>query len=64
LRIEKVSFSLKARDADAVVDRTIEDLRKAVDGVALPVLPEYGPNGRKMAEAMLEIVRARVSPFK
>jgi serine/threonine-protein kinase HipA len=55
---------LKAGNADAVVDRMIEDLGKAANGVALPVLPEYGPNGKKMAEEMLEIVRSRVASFK
>jgi serine/threonine-protein kinase HipA len=54
---------VKAGDADAVVDRTIEGLGKAVNEVALPALPEYGPNGRKMAEEMLKIVRSRISSF-
>jgi serine/threonine-protein kinase HipA len=55
---------LKAADADVVVDRMIEDLGKAVNDLALPVLPDYGPDGKKMAEDMLEIVRARVSSFE
>src|SRR5258708_4917825 len=55
---------LKAGDADTVIERMIEDLGKAADGVALPILPEYGPNGKKMAEDMLAIVRSRVSSFK
>jgi hypothetical protein len=38
----------------------IEDLSKAVETIALPVLPEYGPTGRKLAEDMLEIARAAV----
>jgi len=55
---------LKAADADAVADRMIEDLGNAVNRVPLPILPEYGPNGKKLAEDMLEIVRARLSSFK
>jgi serine/threonine-protein kinase HipA len=55
---------LKPEDADAVVDRMIEDLGKAAHSVALPLLPEYGPNGTKMAEEMLEIIRSRVSSFQ
>jgi len=55
---------VRAGDADAVVDRMIEDLGKAVNEVALPTLPEYGPNGKKMAEEMLKIVRSRISTFK
>jgi serine/threonine-protein kinase HipA len=55
---------VKAADADAIVDRTIADLGKAVNEVALPALPEYGPNGRRMAEEMLKIVRSRISSFK
>jgi serine/threonine-protein kinase HipA len=55
---------LKVADADAIVDRMIEDLSKAVEIIALPVLPEYGPNGRKLAEDMLEISRAQLSSFK
>jgi hypothetical protein len=36
----------------------------AVDTVSLPGLPDYGPNGKKLAEDMLEIVRARLSSFE
>ena len=31
---------------------------------ALPALPDFGPDGRKMAEDMLKIVRARLSSFQ
>jgi serine/threonine-protein kinase HipA len=55
---------LKAADADTAIDTLIGRLQRAVDRVALPALPNYGPNGKDLAEKMLEIVRTRLSSFK
>lgn len=54
---------LKAADADAAIDGLLGQMRQAIDHTALPVLADYGPNGKHLAERMLEIVRLRLSSF-
>jgi len=54
---------LRAADTDAAIDGLLGRLGLVIDQIALPVLASYGPNGRPMAERMLDIVRARLSSF-
>lgn len=54
---------LTAADADAAIDTMLEEVARAIDQTSLPVLAEYGPNGKQMAEQMLEIVRSRLTSF-
>lgn len=54
---------LKAADADAAIDRLLGQMGQAIDHTELPVLADYGPNGKHLAERMLEIVRSRLSSF-
>jgi serine/threonine-protein kinase HipA len=54
---------MKAADADEAIDGLIEDMKEAVDGVKLPVLANYGPDGRAVAEQVLEIARKRLVGF-
>jgi serine/threonine-protein kinase HipA len=54
---------LKAAAAKDVIDAMIDKMRYAVDHTALPHLPDYGPNGKELADKMLQIIRARVGAF-
>lgn len=54
---------INAADADAAMDGLLDRLRVAVDRIKLPLLADYGPNGRDMTEQMLAIVRARTTSF-
>jgi serine/threonine-protein kinase HipA len=54
---------LNAAAADAAIDNLVGQVRQAVDRISLPALAEYAPNGKQMAEQMLEIIRSRVTSF-
>jgi serine/threonine-protein kinase HipA len=54
---------LRATDADEAIDDMIEHMKQATDGVALPKLQDYGPEGEAMAAKMLEICRKRIELF-
>ncbi|MEA2950637.1 MAG: serine/threonine-protein kinase HipA, partial [Alphaproteobacteria bacterium] len=54
---------LKVADADAVIDSVLAQVGQAVDRISLPVLAEYGPQGKQLATQMLELVRSRVTNF-
>jgi serine/threonine-protein kinase HipA len=54
---------LTAAITDATIDDLLHQLAQALDGIALPTIGDYGPTGRRMADQMLAIVRARVSAF-
>jgi serine/threonine-protein kinase HipA len=55
---------LKAADTNAAMDKLLEQMGKAIGKTGLPVLAAYGPDGERMAEQMLGIVRSRLSSFK
>jgi hypothetical protein len=38
-------------------------VENAFDRTTLPVLAGFGPDGKRMAEQMLEIIRSRLSSF-
>ena len=54
---------LRASDADAAIDDMIERMKQGADGVALPKLPDYGPEGEAMAAKMLDICQMRIKSF-
>jgi len=54
---------INAATADAVIDGLLASMQIALDRVALPGLEDYGPNGQRLAEEMLDIVRARTTSF-
>lgn len=54
---------LTAADADTVIETMLDQVRRAVDRILLPAIPEYGPHGKRMADQMLEVIRARVANF-
>jgi serine/threonine-protein kinase HipA len=54
---------MKAADADDAIDALLDDMKEAVAGVKLPVLRYYGPEGKIVADRVLEIVRNRLAGF-
>ncbi|MBA3564177.1 MAG: HipA domain-containing protein [Gammaproteobacteria bacterium] len=54
---------LRLADADAAIDDLLERMARAIERIELPKLADYGPEGEKMAERMLEICRTRVGSF-
>jgi hypothetical protein len=54
---------LEAADAGTIIETMLGQFRRAVDRVSLPSLAQYGPNGKRMAEQMLEVIGARVASF-
>jgi serine/threonine-protein kinase HipA len=54
---------LKAGTADGIFDGLIADMKEAVDQVSLPVLSNYGPDGKAVADQVLNIVRKRLTGF-
>jgi serine/threonine-protein kinase HipA len=54
---------LKAADADAAIHGIVDQVGQAIGRISLPALAEYGPNGKQMAEQMLEIIRSRLKSF-
>ena len=52
-----------AAAADAATDELLQSLQSAVKRAALPDIPDYGPDGRNVAEAMLGVVRGRTGSF-
>jgi serine/threonine-protein kinase HipA len=62
-RAAAITAGMKAADADDVVNKLISDMQGAVAAANLPPLSNYGPNGKEMADKVLEIVGRRVSEF-
>lgn len=54
---------LRAVDADAAIDDMIARIKQAAGVIALPKLPDYGPEGEAMAARMLDICRMRIEAF-
>ena len=54
---------LRAVDADAAIDDMIARMKQAAGVIALPKLPDYGPEGEAMAARMLGICRTRIEAF-
>jgi serine/threonine-protein kinase HipA len=54
---------LKAGTADEVIDALVAGMRNAVDEVKLPILTHYGPDGKAVADQMLDIARKRLESF-
>jgi serine/threonine-protein kinase HipA len=54
---------LKAADADAAIEAVLDRVGQAIGQISLPELAAYGPNGKQMAEQMLEMVRSRLKSF-
>ena len=54
---------LKAADAARAIDSMLDQVGQAVGRISLPVLMEYGANGKPMVEQTLEIIRSRLNSF-
>jgi serine/threonine-protein kinase HipA len=54
---------LKAADADATMDKLLEQMAEAIGNTGLPELAGYSPGGERMAEQMFEIIRSRSAAF-
>jgi serine/threonine-protein kinase HipA len=54
---------LKAGTADELIDDLVAAMKTAVDQVKLPLLPYYGPDGKAVAEQVLDIARRRAENF-
>jgi serine/threonine-protein kinase HipA len=54
---------LKTAIADAAIDEMIAHMAEAVERITLPNLPTYGPEGKAMAQRMLEISKALIGSF-
>ncbi len=55
---------LRASDTNAAIDDVLERMRAAVDVIALPTLPGYGPSGEAAVTRTLEICRERIAAFR
>jgi serine/threonine-protein kinase HipA len=62
-RVLAATAGITAAGADAAIDGLIASMQVALDRVALPDLGDYGPNGQRLAEQMLDIVRSRTTSF-
>ena len=62
-RVLASTAGLRAGDADLAIDDMIARMKHAADGVVLPKLPDYGPEGKAMAAQMLDICRMRIEAF-
>ena len=54
---------LKTGDADAAIDEMLGRMKEAVDRITLPKALEYGLEGEKMAQQLLDICRSRIESF-
>ena len=54
---------LRASDTNAAIDDVLKRMRAAVDVIALPTLPGYGPTGEAAVTRTLEICRERMTSF-
>jgi serine/threonine-protein kinase HipA len=52
---------LKAGTADEIIDGLTAGMTSAVDKVKLPVLRNYGPDGKALADQVIELVRKRLA---
>ncbi|MBI1958478.1 MAG: type II toxin-antitoxin system HipA family toxin [Candidatus Rokubacteria bacterium] len=53
-----------AADGDAAITEMIQRMGEAAGAIALPELPEPGPDAAAMAAKMIEITRARIESFE
>ena len=60
---DAATAGIEAGDSDSAIDALLENMKVALEKIALPPLPEYGPNGKKMTDEMLTIARERVKAF-
>jgi serine/threonine-protein kinase HipA len=54
---------MRAGDVDVAIDDMVDRMKTALNEIALPTLPHYGPDGEALAARMLEICRKRVESF-
>ena len=54
---------LRAADADAASDEMIQRMKQAADRIALPNLPDHGPEAQAIAAKMLEMARTQIDSF-
>jgi serine/threonine-protein kinase HipA len=54
---------LKAADAEAAMDKLVEQMGEAIGNTGLPELAGYSSGGERMAEQMFEIIRSRLAAF-
>jgi serine/threonine-protein kinase HipA len=52
---------VKAADADAAIDDMIQKIKQAADRIALPSLPDHGPEAEAMAAKIFEIGRTQMA---
>ena len=62
-RVLASTAGLRAADTERAIDDMIARMKPAADEVALPKLPDYGPQGEAMAAKMLDICRMRIKTF-
>ena len=48
---------VRAADADAAIDETIQQITRAIDGIALPNLPNAATETSAMTAEMIKIIR-------
>ena len=53
----------RAADVDAAIDEMVARMKQAADRIALPDLPDYGPETDALAARMLEMTRTRTEAF-
>jgi serine/threonine-protein kinase HipA len=54
---------MRIGDAEVAIDRMIEDMKKALDVISLPMLSNYRREGNAITKEMLDICRKRVESF-
>ncbi|MDO9219373.1 MAG: hypothetical protein Q7U14_19040, partial [Lacisediminimonas sp.] len=57
------TVGLRVADADRAIDDMIVRMTRAADELALPKLPDYGPEGEAVAARMIDICRTRIEAF-
>lgn len=60
-KIVATRAGLKAGTADEIIDGLIAGMTSAVDKVKLPTLRNYGPDGKTLANQVIELVRKRLA---
>jgi serine/threonine-protein kinase HipA len=60
-KIVATRAGLKAGVADEIIDGLIADMTNALDKVKLPLLRSYGPDGKALANQVIELVRKRLA---
>jgi len=55
---------MRASDADATIDETVQRMKEAADRIELPNLPDYSSEATAMAQKMMKMVRTRIDSFE